>query len=436
MAGTPPAGATEPGAGEADGNTTATSGPDWGAIEADLKTEVDASPGADADAGAPAAQCGGGPPTALGILLATSDTNEFVGNANVELRLEEDDAEAAEDGPADGPEGVQPDGAAEQRPADKSMVTNEANGSAILNPFEPAGTYEISVPVLPEDFADSHMPPNEDENRVVVVEGESTTCIVFIPPKPWIEIKLLDANGEAAKGHPYRLEFPREENGEEPAGDAEANPDADGAAGVEADGAAVDGEEAGGAAADPYLLKAGRLDDDGFARITQDDVPAGVELAACHVVFPTEYNDVPSEAVLNAPDWIKLELLDSLGNPASSWRYEIYAPGNGEEPMYTGALDGVGSALVMVEEADITECEIVFLPPSTVDNFAAERIRGNWVKLEALDPLGDPAANWRYELKVVGRNSVYTGSLDAAGQALVPIFVGDECEVAFAPPIE
>jgi len=402
------------GAGGEGGEVATTNQPDWETIEADLETEVGNSAGADADPGAPAAECGAGPGAALGVLVATSDTNEFVGNANVELTQDTGEAPAEGAGGAPGedttaaPEGA-PDGGGEaeaapqRRPADKTKPTNANNGSAIWNPFEPAGDYFINIPVLPEDYQDKYRPTPEDEYTVTVAEGGTATKIVFIHPKPWIEIELLDSTGEPARGHAYRLELPLPEDAEE--------------------------------GAEPVVLKEGSLDDDGFARVTEDDVPPDTDLAACNVIFPATGAAEIAEAVLDAADWIRIELRDTLGQPAKNWRYEVYAQGNEDgEPDYTGTLDAVGTAMVM-GDAQLDQCEIAFLPPLEGDGIPEAPQTGNWVKIEALDGRGEPAARWRYEIAIVGRASRYSGTLDTTGQALVPIFVGEECEITFSPPL-
>lgn len=400
--------------------------PDWATIEADLESEVDASPNAESDSESSTSTCGPGVTAALGVLVATSDTYEFVGNANVELTLKTDEAAGGGEGAAgtnamsqtQADEGDREAGGTaaggtkggataedtqRRKTPDKTGTTKADNGSAIWKPFAPAGEYYINVPVLPENYQDKYFPTPDDEYRVTVANSGTATKIVFIHPKPWIEIKLLDSLGEPAKGHAYRLELPVPEGAEE--------------------------------GTQPVVLKEGTLDDDGFARVTGDDVIPGTELAECNVIFPTQVSQEGTEAVVTPQDWIRIELLDALGQPARYWRYEIYAEGSeSEAPDYVGTLDAVGIAFVTVD-ARLDQCEIKFLPPLERVEVAEPQQSGNWVRIEMLDGLGNPAAHWRYEIAIADRASRYTGTLDAIGQAIVPVFVGEECEIEFKPPL-
>jgi len=418
-------------------------GPDWATVEQDLEAEVAGSESADADPGAASTACGGGVAAALGVLVATSDTNEFVGNANVELTLVEaeeaggeQEGDAAAPGAASGaPEGggaggsgnggaagapagdgdgaaagdgAGGDGAAEEapqrKPPDHTKPTKANSGSAVWKPFSPAGDYFINIPVLPEDYQDTHFPTPFDEYTVTVAEGGTATKIVFIHPKPWIEIKLLDSVGEPAKGHAYRLELPIPEDAEE--------------------------------GAQPVVLKEGQLDDDGFARVTQDDVNPGTDLAECNVIFPTVSAADVVEAVVDDPSWIKIELLDTLGRPARYWRYEVYAQGNADgAPDYSGTLDAIGRAIVMGDET-LDQCEITFLPPLADEGLDEDAEPGDWIRIELQNTVGEPAAHWRYEVFVVESASRYTGTLDMTGQAIVPIVSGEACEISFLPPVD
>jgi hypothetical protein len=87
------------------------------------------------------------------------------------------------------------------------------------------------------------------------------------------------------------------------------------------------------------LLKTGRLNGQGRARLTDRDLPVLLP-EDCIVTFPGTRPE--EEAAVDVPaNWVQFELLDPVGHPAAGWRYRLCRP-DGEEAIDEGTLDAFG----------------------------------------------------------------------------------------------
>ncbi len=156
-------------------------------------------------------------------------------------------------------------------------------------------------------------------DREMVAEVPETETYVPLPPSPaerktWIEVQLLDEDGEPVASERYWIRLP-------------------------------DGS-----------VRQGRLDNHGLVRIepldegecvvrwpTLDDTAATLEVSLTPATARTYVPTVPRPPVDTIRTWIELELWDDDGSPVASAAYHLEAS---DGSVHEGTLDGIGRARI------------------------------------------------------------------------------------------